>query len=358
MFREALQFIIPSGSWSVVQACSGIRYLMASVMVGTLFAYLNYRTNRKRWAFVGVAILTPLVANWLRAYMIVMLGHLSGNRLAVGVDHIIYGWVFFGIIMLAMFMIGARWSDPDAEPVLASTQGNEPAAPPGRVATALVAALLLIALPTGIRAQAARAGAHGEPSLVAPQLAGETWTAEPLASWKPHFKSPAGSLHGRFEPAAGGAPVGVFIGYYRDQHYGRQLVTSVNDLVNDEEDKEWSRTASGLAEVDAQTWRTGELRGQALNQVTGGGSLAPRLRVWQVYWINGRPFTSDWQAKLYGAWQSLLGHGDDAAVILVYADKAAAGPDDALLRDFLHRHWAALDTALRGVRDRDVMRKQ
>ncbi|PTT78190.1 exosortase A, partial [Pelomonas sp. HMWF004] len=108
VYREALQFIIPTGSWSVVQACSGIRYLMASVMVGTLFAYLNYRSLGKRWAFVGVAIVTPLVANWLRAYMIVMLGHLSGNTIATGVDHIIYGWVFFGIIMLAMFMIGVR----------------------------------------------------------------------------------------------------------------------------------------------------------------------------------------------------------------------------------------------------------
>ena len=46
------------------------------------------------------------MANWLRAYMIVMLGHLSGNRLAVGVDHIIYGWVFFGIIMLAICLAG------------------------------------------------------------------------------------------------------------------------------------------------------------------------------------------------------------------------------------------------------------
>jgi exosortase A len=359
VFREALQFVIPSGSWSVVQACSGIRYLMASVMVGTLFAYLNYRTNRKRWAFVLVAIVTPLVANWLRAYMIVMLGHLSGNKLAVGVDHIIYGWVFFGIIMLAMFMIGARWADPDPEPVLAAPDnaGRGPSSP--RLATILAAAVLLAALPAGLRAQAARSGAHGDPSLAPPQLPGWTWSAEPVSNWTPHFKNSKASVQGRFVPAAGGgAPVGVYIGYYRDQRYGRQLVTSVNDIVNDEDDKAWSRTARGVAEVDGLAWRTGELRGQALSQVSGGGSLAPRLRVWQVYWINGRPFVSDWQAKLYGAWHSLLGQGDDAAVVLVYADKADAGPDDAWLRAFVHAHWAAFDTALRGVRDRDAARQQ
>lgn len=358
VFREGTQFVIPSGSWSVVQACSGIRYLMASLMVGTLFAYLNYRSNRKRWAFVGVAIVTPLVANWLRAYMIVMLGHLSGNKLAVGVDHIIYGWVFFGIIMLAMFMVGARWSDPDPEPVLAApvAPGMEPS--PRRFVAMLAAALLVVALPTGLQLQSDHAGAHGRPSLAAPQLPGMNWVAEPLSNWEPYFNNPAAVLHGRFEPAAGGPAVGVYIGYYRDQRRGRQLITSINDLTNAEEEKQWSRTARGLDGVDGQTWRTAELRGQALDQVSGGGSLAPRLRVWQVYWINGRLFVSDWQAKLYGAALKLMGQGDDAAVVLIYADKAGVGADDARLRDFVKQHWSALDTALRGVRDRDAARQR
>lgn len=360
VFREALQFVIPSGSWSVVQACSGIRYLMASVMVGTLFAYLNYRSYKRRWAFVGVAIATPLVANWLRAYMIVMLGHLSGNTLAVGVDHIIYGWVFFGIIMLAMFMIGARWSEPDAAPEPAPVGAGQGAASATRWLAAVLAAMLMLALPLLLRSQAQHSAAQGVPVLAAPTVPGWTWKNEPLSSWTPDFENSAGVLHGRFEPEAGGAAIGVYVGYYRDQRYGRQLVTSVNQLVNGETAKDWSQTASGGTVLDTPAgplpWRTAELRGQALSHVSGGGNQAPRLRVWQIYWINGRPFTSDWQAKLYGASQSLLGHGDDAAVVLVYVDKTRA--DDAQLTDFLSRHWSTLDAALRVVRDRDAVRKQ
>ncbi|MBK8689369.1 MAG: exosortase A [Betaproteobacteria bacterium] len=103
VYREGLHFLIPSGSWSVVEACSGVRYLIASVMVGTLFAYLTYQSLERRITFVMVSFLVPVLANWLRAYMIVMLGHLSGNKIAVGVDHLIYGWVFFGVVMLLMF---------------------------------------------------------------------------------------------------------------------------------------------------------------------------------------------------------------------------------------------------------------
>jgi exosortase len=113
VLREGLQFVIPTGSWSVVEACSGVRYLIASFMVGTLFAYLNYRSSWRRAVFMLVSLLVPIVANWVRAYLIVMTGHLSGNELAVGADHLIYGWVFFGIVIGLMFMIGARWTEPD-----------------------------------------------------------------------------------------------------------------------------------------------------------------------------------------------------------------------------------------------------
>ncbi len=107
--RRHAQFTVPNGRWSIVEACSGVRYLIASLVVGTLFAYLNYTAMWRRLVFVGVSIVVPIVANWIRAYMIVMLGYLSNNRIATGVDHIIYGWLFFGMVMLIMFMIGARW---------------------------------------------------------------------------------------------------------------------------------------------------------------------------------------------------------------------------------------------------------
>ncbi|MBL0150818.1 MAG: archaeosortase/exosortase family protein [Ideonella sp.] len=85
---------------------------LASFMVGSLFGYLNYQSNKRRWIFVGLSLLVPVLANWVRAYMIVMLGHLSNNRLATGVDHLVYGWVFFGVVIMGLFTIGARWAEP------------------------------------------------------------------------------------------------------------------------------------------------------------------------------------------------------------------------------------------------------
>lgn len=124
VFREGNSFIIPSGQWSVVEECSGIRYLMASASAGSVFGHLYMRSVRRRWAFFGLAVIVPIVANWLRAYLIVLLGHISDNRLAAGVDHVIYGWVFFGLVMLGVFYVGGRWADRDAagQPMVGSLQ--------------------------------------------------------------------------------------------------------------------------------------------------------------------------------------------------------------------------------------------
>ncbi len=112
VYREGNFFAIPSGQWSVVEACSGLRYLIASLTVGALFAYLNYQRMRKRVLFVALSIVVPVLANFLRAYMIVMIGHLSNMKLAVGVDHFLYGWVFFGIVIGLLFWLGSFWRDP------------------------------------------------------------------------------------------------------------------------------------------------------------------------------------------------------------------------------------------------------
>jgi exosortase len=69
-----------------VEACSGVRYLISSVTLGCLYAYLTYQSTKKRLLFIAVSIVVPIIANGLRAYMIVMIGHLSGMELATGGD--------------------------------------------------------------------------------------------------------------------------------------------------------------------------------------------------------------------------------------------------------------------------------
>lgn len=113
VFNDGLYIQIPSGTFEVAVACSGIRYLIASVAIGTLFAYLSFNSFKKQILFTIFATLLSIVANGVRAYGIVAIAYYSDMKYAVGVDHIIYGWLFFGVITLLMFYVGGKFSDKE-----------------------------------------------------------------------------------------------------------------------------------------------------------------------------------------------------------------------------------------------------
>lgn len=340
VYREGLHFVIPSGNWSVVEACSGVRYLIASVVVGTLYAYLNYRTLKRRLLFIAVSFVVPIIANWLRAYMIVMLGHLSGNKLAVGVDHLIYGWLFFGVVILLMFVIGARWAEhPDAGECVGIAAPNEPPTQPGRpwLAAALfaVATVLPHAWLAAIdRAEASRAGVPPSLTLAAP--AGWQAAETRAIDWRPAYTGARAEFDAEF--LQGARRVGVFIGYYRQQDYDHKLVSSTNTLVNSN-DRAWLRVSGGSRDTtlagQSIAVRTAELRGAG----------EQRLVVWRWYWINGRLTTSDHVAKAWQAFNRLLGRGDDSAVVILYAPTTEGG--ESALESFAAASGEAFEASLR-----------
>jgi len=339
VYREGLSFVIPSGYWSVVEACSGVRYLIASTMVGTLFAYLNYNTLRKRLIFVGVSILLPVLANWFRAYMIVMLGHLSNNTIATGVDHLIYGWVFFGIVMLALFLIGMRWADPERKADVAAAPA--PQVPAGAAARSVVmaaVALLMVAAPVMAIERITARETGGKVALKSPELEGQGWqrTAQLFPAYQPRFENPRAEFQGLYDKS-GGSVVGVYVAYYRDQDYQSKLISS-NNVLAAADGKEWRANSQGEMALqvgnESLALRTAELRDLNLR---GASQQTKRLQAWEIYWVDGRWTHSEVRAKLYGAWARLMGHGDDAAVLVIYGDRGegAANAMTAFLRENL-----------------------
>ena len=355
--REGLQFVIPSGNWSVIDECSGIRYLMASFMVGALFAYLNYRSPVRRAVFMAVSLVMPILANWFRAYMIVMLGHLSGNKLAVGVDHLLYGWVFFGIVIFLMFRIGARWSEPDLpEPAPgagaasgASLGAQAWTAPLAGTVAAAVAVLLAPHLAIWTLQSVERGAAA--PRLALPSTLAGGWDRadEPVSGWAPVFSNPSSELRQAYTGKAG--TVGVFMAYFRGQDLDRKLVSSQNGVVG-LNDRVWNRVASkGLSLPTAGREEVPMTSSEIFGPPARGSSRRTHLVTLHAYWVDGRFVTSDAAAKLLGAWQRLRGRGDDGAVVILYAEGEDAAASTARLTNFATAQLGAISDTLGAVRD-------
>jgi len=188
VYREGLVFSLPSGSWEVVQACSGVRYIIASVTIGTLYAYLTYRSWTRRVLFVIVSAIVPVFANSVRAYIIVMLGHISGMTVAVGADHLVYGWFFFGLVIFVLFWLGAffREDHPVQAATLADTraQGTNPGSSNLMLFLTLCTALLMVSLaPLLARTALDNSNDNARAPITFPPTRG-VWQTSTAASWR------------------------------------------------------------------------------------------------------------------------------------------------------------------------------
>jgi exosortase A len=311
VYREGTFFSIPSGDWSIVEGCSGLRYLIASFAGGCLYAYLTYRSWVRRCVFIAAAIVVPIIANWLRAYIIVMLGHLSGMRLALGVDHLIYGWAFFGLVMMGMLWVGSFWRESDDNPAGARVALPTPVddAPQGRL---LIAVLLAVVATGGWPLYAA----HLETRVrVAPAVRLQVpverngWQVdpEPLTDWRPRFKGTDASVFQVYR--RGDQRVVLYLGLYRQQRQGAELINSQNIMVV-QKHPVWSNVGEGR--------RSEQLgRYEVPVRETRLRSAKQRLLIWDWLYIDGRHLSNPYLGKLLLAAEKLVGSPDDGVAIIV-----------------------------------------
>lgn len=345
VYQDGMQFILPTGIWSVVEACSGFRYLVALFMIGTLYAHLNFKSTKRRILFSATALLISLPANWIRAYSIVMIGHLTGSPMILGVEHTTYGWVLFGFIVFALFWVAARWADgptsDEETPRRSSVVGIRPAT----YAWPVVVAILLLLAGTKLLADRLLQ----DPSLPLPAFnlrAGDaTWTQvepPPGLHWKPGFLNPEQT--GLFAFTDGKALVHVWIGYYRHQDDQRKLVSTIN-LVADKEGGAW-RTI-GTARRQAANGLPAFATSVVAQGVSFSLSQSRRDRVWQSYWVDGRWSARPAEAKLLQALNRLRGHGNDGAVVLLATEQGEVA--DAQLEAFARSQLNSIGDALARV---------
>lgn len=236
VYRDGMLFILPTGSWSVVEECSGVRYLIASFLLGSIYAYLNFFSVKKRVLFILLSLIAPIVGNGLRAFGIVMIGHFSGMRLAVGADHLLYGWVFFGIIIFLLFYIGSFWRDHEdsfnkAAVVERNVVTDRPASGAPLV---LLSVTFLFVISFSVFSSYIEKEKRGEEKAVALHLpvdfSGWRYDASRQLGWQPVAVNPDATVS-RVYISAGGQ-VQLNIAYYQMQRQGAEAISSGNRLVN------------------------------------------------------------------------------------------------------------------------------
>jgi exosortase A len=219
-------FITTRAGWfEVAEACAGVKFLVAMVAYGALAANLCFRSLRRRVLFMAAAIVVPVLANGVRAWATIFAAESVGVKAATGFDHIVYGWVFFAVVMIAIMAaawpffdrrIGEHWLGGKVFAVW------KPVAPVLLVAPLAIA---VVALPVAWDGVASAAGRHALPAPVT--LPGiSRWVRvgdRPTLGWIPRFDGADHRLFGRYGNAAG-QRVDVGVALYGWQGHGREIV--------------------------------------------------------------------------------------------------------------------------------------
>lgn len=315
--------VIPGGAFLVAEACSGVRYLIASLALGVLICDLMFRKTWKIAAFILLSAAVPVIANVFRAYGIVMLAHWSDFEIAVGVDHLIYGWIFLSFVTLILIAIAVKMQD-EPEPATPARPREESGTPGLPLAKTAMVAVGLLAGSLAVKGYAAAITAPRDiaaPELSAPQVAG--W--ERAANAEPHWQAshPGADVQESWLYERDGDTVTLYLAFYTHERPGAELISHHNSITESPDDSILGRGrgAAGLAE------------GLPAPQATRLRTAGELHHVWHWYWVNGRFTAEPAIAKLHAFLAKTLQGEQRAAVIAVSSN---AGEESAeILGSFL-----------------------
>ncbi len=308
VYREGLFFTLPTGSWSVVEECSGVRYLLASFMLGTIYAYINYSSLKKRLIFILLSLIVPIIGNALRAYGIVMIGHFSDMTLAVGADHLLYGWVFFGVIIFLLFFAGSFWRDDEESFAIEASKGDH-----NKQGGYTRLPILFLTISFVFIAAFYFYSNHlneNKQSEIKPisftlpdNFSNWQFDDNKLLEWQPIFFNPDVEIsRGYF---SGNDFVQLNIGFYQVQRQGAEAISTMNRIA--------SPLGGKWKEVISSKVHNNNLH--AIETILS--SADTRILVWHWYRIGQYETTSPYIAKAIDAYNLLMHGRMDASMIIV-----------------------------------------
>ena len=289
LYRTGLYIEIPQGRFLVAEACSGVSFFIASLVIGSLYAYLNFRGAPKRLMFFAIAAIFPIFANILRVYGIILIAYYTDMEYAAGADHLIYGWFFFAFVLLCLLGIGEWLRDANVQ-----WEASADSTTRGSVSASLPAFLLLTSvLVGGAWWQGWASQGVQDPTRVNYHNAlTESLSDSGCAPerWQALMQSPTEEAY--FVPVPSNCDIRLYRAFFTGQ--GNELVSAMNRLYDPEG---WSAERYGSVNINGTDipWVA----------ITTPSEQKRVLAHWYV--INGRVFTRDLFAKLYQVALAMLG---------------------------------------------------
>jgi exosortase A len=143
VFAEDFLIQVPAGSFLVEPGCAGLNFFLVAFALSLLYGRLTYAGMKARVLCVLAALAISILANIIRIYLIIGLAQATDRRIDITADHLLYGWGFFGVVMLVAMWAGTKIK---AEPARPRTLPPIVGAPPAALRTGMVTGAFVLAV--------------------------------------------------------------------------------------------------------------------------------------------------------------------------------------------------------------------
>lgn len=311
----------PTGYFEVAEACSGAKFLIAMAAYAVLVCNICFKSWPRRAVFLLMSLSIAVMANGIRAFGTIYVAHRTSSDFAVGFDHVIYGWVFFAVILALVMAAGWPLFDRRADEAAVNVEDlRGEVRQTARLPTILPLLLALVAIPP-LWSAAMAATSDTVPARIAlPQVPG--WTVvdyRPSYPWKPRFTGADHQLLGRYRDRQG-READLAIAVYARQEEGRELVGFGQGAVDPESKWAWSSFIEAPG-------------GGAGDRIVAPGPVT--RDVVSFYDVGGVTTGSAADVKLFGLKNRIIGGDQRAVAVLVSAEDREGYPADAAIAAFL-----------------------
>lgn len=303
-YFDGFKIEVPAGVIEIASSCAGLNYFLMANAFAAIYSYQNQLDAKRTILCALVATAIALVGNWVRVYILVLVGYYSNMTHSLMHSHANFGWILFGVCMVPMLYVFGRIYATSTQ---AQSAADEPSPSKTQVdlpSKAFITSVLLVCFclalaPATLHWNSAKGDVA---SYEVSTINGAKLSQYSAVAWRPAFKGY--DAHYSWLGPVAGLQAQLQVLLYAQQAQGKELIYYDNLLAP-------AHNLKKLGDFNAN----GNMP-LAMAVVNSGGQQ--RLLIWS-YNLGGKYTTSPISAKLL-QFLSLFNQQPYAALVVLVFD--------------------------------------
>lgn len=218
---------IPAGVFEIKGGCSGIRFLLVTLALGLYVSISNFKSLKLSIVLVTASVILPVIFNWARIYILILIGHLSNMESSLMKDHEMFGWYLYAVSLIPWFLL-VRWlSNKEQEEDIEESNNTIKATYPKLFISIVI---ILIASAPAFIFYFKNTELNTLTSINTVKASMPWLGPIQTNSWKPDYRGATLELNQLYIGSENNSDISLHINYYGRQSQGKELINELNNI--------------------------------------------------------------------------------------------------------------------------------